>query len=46
VLILCSKIEREQAALAAGVHTFVDKTAHPRQLLTSLRILQLESEYE
>jgi len=46
VLILCSKIEREQAAVAAGVRAFVDRTAHPRQLLTALRILQLESGYE
>jgi two-component system response regulator DevR len=46
VLVLCSKTEKEQAALAAGCHTFVDKTAHPRQLVTALRILQLESEYE
>jgi two-component system invasion response regulator UvrY len=46
VLILCSKTEREQAALAAGVHSFVDRTSHPRQLLTALRILQLEREYE
>jgi DNA-binding NarL/FixJ family response regulator len=46
VLILCSKTESEQAALAAGAHTFVDKTAHPKHLLTALRVLQLESEYE
>lgn len=46
VLILCSKTEREQAALAAGVRTFIDKTAHPKQLVTALRVLQLESEYE
>jgi DNA-binding NarL/FixJ family response regulator len=46
VVVLCSKTERERAALAAGVHTFVDKTAPPRQLLTALHILQLESEYE
>lgn len=46
VLVLCSRTERGQAALAAGARTFVDKTAHPRQLLTALRILQLESEYE
>jgi two-component system nitrate/nitrite response regulator NarL len=46
VLILCSKTERERAAVAAGARTFVDRTAHPRQLLTALHILQLESEYE
>jgi DNA-binding NarL/FixJ family response regulator len=46
VLILCSKTEREQAAPAAGARTFVDRTSHPRQLLTALRVLQLESEYE
>ncbi|MEJ2737070.1 MAG: response regulator [Anaerolineae bacterium] len=46
VLILCSKTDREQAALAAGARAFVDRTAHPRQLLTALHILQLESEYE
>jgi DNA-binding NarL/FixJ family response regulator len=46
VLILCSETEREQAALAAGARTVVDKTSHPRQLLTALRVLQLESEYE
>jgi DNA-binding NarL/FixJ family response regulator len=46
VLILCSETEREQAALAAGVRTLVDRTSHPRHLLTALRVLQLESEYE
>jgi DNA-binding NarL/FixJ family response regulator len=46
VLILCSRIERERVVLGAGVHTFIDKTSHPRQLLTALRVLQLESEYE
>ena len=46
VLILCSKVERERAALGAGAHTFIDKTSHPRQLVTALHILQLESEYE
>lgn len=46
VLILCSKIEREQAAVAAGARTFIDKTSHPRHLLTAMHILQLESEYE
>jgi DNA-binding NarL/FixJ family response regulator len=46
VLILCSKTEREQAAPAAGARTFVDKTVHPKHLVTALRVLQLESEYE
>jgi DNA-binding NarL/FixJ family response regulator len=46
VLILCSRIEREQAEVAAGTRACVDRTAHPRQLLTALHILQLESEYE
>ena len=46
VLVLCSETEREQAALAASACTLVDKTSHPRQLLTALRVLQLESEYE
>ena len=46
VLILCSETERKQAALVAGARTLVDKTSHPRQLLTALRVLQLESEYE
>jgi two-component system response regulator DesR len=46
VLILCSKTERAQAAVAAGAHGFVDKTSHPRQLLTALHVLQLESEYD
>jgi two-component system, NarL family, response regulator DesR len=46
VLILCSRIERERVVLGAGVHTFIDKTSHPRQLVTALRVLQLESEYE
>jgi DNA-binding NarL/FixJ family response regulator len=46
VLILCSKVERERVALGVGAHTFIDKTSHPRQLITALRVLQLESEYE
>jgi DNA-binding NarL/FixJ family response regulator len=46
VVILCSRTEREPVAPGAGAHTFVDNTAHPRQLLTALRVLQLESEYE
>jgi DNA-binding NarL/FixJ family response regulator len=46
VLILCSKWERDRVALGAGAHTFIDKTSHPRQLVTALHILQLESEYE
>ena len=46
VLILCSRTGREQAAPAAGARAFVDKTSHPRQLITALRVLQLESEYE
>lgn len=46
VLILCSRTQRAQAALAAGTHTFIDKTAHPRRLVTALRVLQLDSEYE
>jgi two-component system response regulator DesR len=46
VLILCSIIGQEQAAAATGALRFVDKTAHPRQLLTALHVLQLESEYE
>jgi DNA-binding NarL/FixJ family response regulator len=46
VVVLCSKTERERAALATGAHRFVDTTAPPRQLLTALRVLQLESGYE
>ena len=46
VLILCSKVERDRVALGAGAHTFIDKTSHPRQLVTALHILKLESEYE
>lgn len=46
VLLLCSEIEGEQARVAAGAPTFVDKTAHPKQLLTALRVLRLESGYE
>jgi len=46
VLVLCSETEREQAGLAAGAWTLVDKASHPRRLLTALRVLQLESEYE
>jgi DNA-binding NarL/FixJ family response regulator len=46
VLILCSKTEMEQAALAAGAHAFIDKRAHPKRLVTALRVLKLESEYE
>lgn len=46
VLVLCSKTEREPAALSAGAHTFIDKRAHPKRLVTALRVLQLESEYE
>jgi DNA-binding NarL/FixJ family response regulator len=47
VLILCPKTGREQAAVAAaGARAFVDKTLHPRQLLTALRVVRLESEYE
>lgn len=46
VLILCSNTEREQAALRDCAHTFIDKTAHPKHLVTALRVLQLESEYE
>ena len=46
VLILCSKAENERLARAAGARAFIDKTSHPRQLLTALRVLQLESEYE
>lgn len=46
VLVLCSRIEEGRAAVAAGARTFVDKTSHPRQLLTALHVLQLESEYE
>jgi DNA-binding NarL/FixJ family response regulator len=46
VLIMCSTIRQEQAAVATGAQRFVDKTAHPRQLLTALHVLQLESEYE
>jgi DNA-binding NarL/FixJ family response regulator len=46
VLVLCSRIEEGQAAVTAGARTFVEKTSHPRQLLTALHVLQLESEYE
>jgi len=46
VLIMCSTIEEGQATVATGAQRFVDKTAHPRQLLTALHVLQLESEYE
>ena len=46
VLILCFNPERERAAVAAGARAFVDRTSHPRQLLTALRVLQLESDYE
>ena len=40
------KVERERIVFGAGAHTFIDKTSHPRQLVTALRVLQLESEYE
>jgi two-component system response regulator DesR len=46
VFVLCSRTEMGQAALAAGAHTFIDKRAHPKRLVTALRVLQLESEYE
>jgi len=46
VLILCFNPERERVAVAAGARAFVDRTSHPRQLLTALRVLQLESDYE
>ena len=46
VLVFCSKTESERLARAPGACAFVDKTSHPRQLLTALRVLQLESEYE
>ena len=46
VLVLCSKKEREQAPLSATGFTFIDKSAHPRRLVTALRVLLLESEYE
>lgn len=46
VLVLCSETETGQAALAAGAYTFVDTMAHPKRLVTALRVLQLESEYE
>ena len=46
VLILCSKVERDRVAPGAGAHTLIDRTSHPRQLVTALHILQLESEYE
>lgn len=46
VIVLCSETETRRAALAAGAHTFVDKTEHPKRLLTALRVLQLESDYE
>ena len=46
VLVLCSKIERKHAALSAGADAFIDKSAHPKRLVTALRVLTLESEYE
>ena len=46
VLVLCSKVERKDAALSAGADAFIDKSAHPKRLVTALRVLQLESEYE
>jgi DNA-binding NarL/FixJ family response regulator len=46
VLVLCSKSARGRAALLAGADTLIDKSAHPRRLVTALRVLQLESEYE
>ena len=46
VLVLCSKTKRGQAALSAGADTFIDKRAHPKRLVTALRVLQLEREYE
>jgi two-component system response regulator DesR len=46
VLILCPRTDEERAVLAAGARTFVDKTSHPRHLVTALRVLELESEYE
>jgi len=46
VLIMCSTIGQEQVAAATSAQRFVDKTAHPRQLLTAFHVLQLESEYE
>jgi two-component system response regulator DesR len=46
VLVMCSRIAGGQAAVAGGTYTFIDKTSHPRQLLTALHVLRLESEYE
>lgn len=46
VVVLCSSPETMQTMLSSSDHTFVDITAHPKQLVTALRVLQLESEYE
>ena len=46
VVVLCSRAETMQTMLSPGDYTFVDITAHPKQLVTALRVLQLESEYE
>lgn len=46
VVILCSNTELMQTMFSSGDYTFVDITAHPKHLLTALRVLQLESEYE
>ena len=46
VLVLCSVSERERAAAAGGSCVCLDRASHPRQLLTALRVLQLESDHE
>ena len=46
VVVLCSGTETMQMRLSPSDYTFVDLTAHPKQLVTALRVLQLESENE
>ena len=46
VIVLCSGTEKKMIMPATGDYTFVDITEHPRRLITALRILELEREYE
>jgi len=46
VVVLCSSTETMQTMLPTDDYTLVDITEHPRRLITALRVLELERNYE
>ena len=46
VVVLCSSTETKQTLPSTGDYTLVDITEHPRNLISTLRVLELERNYE